>query len=98
MNSSYFLFAGAGIILFAIGFSATILSQNPFRKIISLNVMGSGVFLSFIALGSRAGSIDPTSQAMVLTGIVVAVAATALGLALMLRLNALADDERGDDE
>lgn len=95
MSHSHLIFASTGILLFAMGFAAAILSQAPLRKIIALNVMGSGIFLSFIALGGRAGNIDPTSQAMVLTGIVVAVAASALGLALTLRLKTLAED---DDE
>jgi len=39
-----------------------------------------------VGLAQRDGGVDPVPQAMVLTGIVVAVAATALALALARRL------------
>ncbi len=51
--------------------------------------MGSGAFLVLVGLAQRNGVPDPVPQAMVLTGIVVAVAATALTLALLRRLQAL---------
>jgi multicomponent Na+:H+ antiporter subunit C len=53
-------------------------------------VMGSGVFLVFGIVarkGAAAGlPSDPVPQAMVITGIVVAFAASALAVALVLRL------------
>ncbi|MNC39829.1 putative monovalent cation/H+ antiporter subunit C [compost metagenome] len=51
--------------------------------------MGSGAFLVLVGLAQRHDVADPVPQAMVLTGIVVAVAATALALALARRLHAL---------
>jgi multicomponent Na+:H+ antiporter subunit C len=60
------------------------------RKVIAFNLLGSGTFLLFgIAArrGAAAGFLaDPVPQAMVITGIVVAFAATALAVALLLRL------------
>ncbi len=58
--------------------------------ILALNVMGSGVFLVLVALAKRTGNTapDPVPHAMVITGIVVAVSATALALTLMLKLAA----------
>jgi len=52
--------------------------------------LGSGVFLMLVALGGRTpGNVpDPVPHAMVITGIVVAVSATALALALVLRVQA----------
>jgi multicomponent Na+:H+ antiporter subunit C len=63
--------------------------RHLLRKVTALNLMGSGVFLGLIALGARtpSGPPDPVPQAMVLTGIVVAVSATALMLALIRRLH-----------
>ncbi|MBV8797193.1 MAG: NADH-quinone oxidoreductase subunit K, partial [Hyphomicrobiales bacterium] len=56
----------------------------------AFNVMGSGVFLVFGIVarkGAAAGlPSDPVPQAMVITGIVVAFAASALAVALVLRL------------
>lgn len=77
-----YLFAAIG--LFAIGLFALISDPNLFRKILSFNVMGSGVFLLLIASAARTPDAvpDPVPHAMVLTGIVVSVCATAVGLAL----------------
>ncbi len=82
------LYALVGIGLFALGLHALIVRAHLLRKILALNVMGSGVFLVFIALAKRTASGVPDSvpQAMVITGIVVTVSATAMALALMLRL------------
>jgi multicomponent Na+:H+ antiporter subunit C len=96
------LYALAGVGLFAIGLHAVIAYAHLFRKILGLNVMGSGVFLVLIAAAYRApdGPPDPVPHAMVLTGIVVSVCATGLALTLALRVHAvthrtdLPDDER----
>lgn len=80
------LYALAGAALFAIGVAGLILQIHLVRKILAFNVMGSGAFLVLVGLAQRDGQVDPVPQAMVLTGIVVAVAATALALALARRL------------
>jgi multicomponent Na+:H+ antiporter subunit C len=85
MNTFFYAFAGVG--LFSIGLYALIVHAHLLRKILALNVMGSGVFLVLAALAKRTAAMpDPVPQAMVITGIVVAVAATALALVLMLKL------------
>ena len=88
--SAVFLYALAGVGLFTLGLYALIVHRHLLRKILAINVMGSGVFLVLVALGGRTPgtSPDPVPHAMVITGIVVAVSATALALALMLRLQA----------
>jgi multicomponent Na+:H+ antiporter subunit C len=83
------LFASVGVILFALGVAGVLLVKHLLRRILAFNVMGSGAFLVFVGLAQRNGIPDPVPQAMVLTGIVVAVAATALALALVRRLYAL---------
>ncbi len=87
MNTAL-LYALVGVGLFALGLYALIAYDHLLRKILALNVMGSGIFLVLVgAAGRSAGNApDPVPQAMVITGIVVAVSATALGLTLMLRL------------
>ena len=82
------LFAIAGFGLFCLGLYALIVYAHLLRKILALNIMGSGVFLVLAALAKRTpdGIPDPVPHAMVITGIVVAVAATAVALVLMLRL------------
>lgn len=79
---------GAG--LFSIGLAGLLLHRNLLRRILSLNIMGSGVFLIFVSLAKRTGDQpDPVPHAMVLTGLVVSVSATALALALIVRLKQL---------
>jgi multicomponent Na+:H+ antiporter subunit C len=80
--SAALLYALAGAMLFAIGVAGLLLQPHLLRKILAFNVLGSGAFLILVGLGQRDGVIDPVPQAMVLTGIVVAIAATALALAL----------------
>lgn len=82
------LYALTGLGLFVLGLHAFIVRAHLLRKILAFNVMGSGVFLVVAGLAHRtpSGIPDPVPQAMVITGIVVAVAATALALSLMLRV------------
>lgn len=87
--SSGLLFACVGAILFAMGVVGVILIGHLLRRILAFNVLGSGAFLILVGLAQRNDVPDPVPQAMVLTGIVVAVAATALALALVRRLHAL---------
>lgn len=86
-NASLFALVGAG--LFSLGLYALIMHTHLLRKILAINVMGSGVFLVLVALAKRTGgaSSDPVPHAMVITGIVVAVSATALALILMLKVS-----------
>ena len=82
------LYAMVGVGLFTLGLYALIIHAHLLRKILASNVMGSGVFLVLVALANRTQGADPVPHAMVITGIVVAISATALALALMLRVQA----------
>jgi multicomponent Na+:H+ antiporter subunit C len=87
--SSGLIFAITGVVLFAMGSAGVLLVAHLLRRILAFNLMGSGAFLILVGLAQRGGTPDPVPQAMVLTGIVVAVAATALALALLRKLHAL---------
>lgn len=87
--TSGLLFALTGAALFALGVAGVVLIGHLLRRILAFNLMGSGAFLVLVGLAQRNGVADPVPQAMVLTGIVVAVAATALALALLRKLHAL---------
>ena len=105
--STFAVYFVAGAALFALGFHALLVCRHLVRKILGMNVMGNGVFLIFIATAERntVEIPDPVPQAMVLTGIVVAVCATAFALALAERVWAATGsfvlpgegDEGGDD-
>ncbi len=85
-----FLYALSGVALFVLAFHALVSRRHLLHKIMSVNVMGSGVFLIIGALARRTPTADPdpVPLALVITGIVVAVAATALGIVIMLRVQA----------
>jgi len=87
--TSGLIFAGAGAALFAMGVAGVLLIEHLLRRILAFNLMGSGAFLVLVGLAQHHDVPDPVPQAMVLTGIVVAVAATALALALVRRLHGL---------
>jgi multicomponent Na+:H+ antiporter subunit C len=84
------LIALAACGLVGIGLYGLIVQPHPLRKLLAFNVMGSGVFVIFGALakrGAAAGMLaDPVPQALLITAIVVAFAATAMTVALLLRL------------
>lgn len=73
-----------------LGLYGLIATPQPLRKIIAFNLLGSGVFLLFGIVGRRGAAAgfgnDPVPQALVITGVVVAFSATALAIALLLRL------------
>jgi multicomponent Na+:H+ antiporter subunit C len=87
--TSGLLFALCGVALYTMGVAGVLLVRHLLRRILAFNLMGSGAFLVLVGLAQRQDVADPVPQAMVLTGIVVAVAATALALALMRRLHTL---------
>lgn len=82
------LYAIVGVALFSMALYGTIAGETPLRRIIAVNVMSSSVFLVLVALARRSpGELpDPVPHAMVITGIVVAVSATALAVILIRRL------------
>jgi multicomponent Na+:H+ antiporter subunit C len=84
------LFGLGAAALVGIGLYGLIVLPHPLRKIIAFNVMGTGVFLLFGALAKRGAAAglpaDPVPQALLITAIVVAFAASALAIALIVRL------------
>lgn len=80
------IYAPVGVGLFCLGFYSLLVHAHLLRKILAINIMGSGIFLVLVALSKHTAGIDPIPHAMVITGIVIAVSATALALALMLKL------------
>ncbi len=85
-----------GAALIGLGLYGLLTHPHPLRKILGFNLLGSGVFLMFGIIARKGAadglSADPVPQAMVITGIVVAFSATALAVALLLRLFRHSDD------
>ncbi len=83
------LYALSSVALFCLCLYGVIAHAHLIRKVLALNIMGSGIFLLLVSLARRGPMApDPVPHAMVLTGIVVAVSATAFALALVRRLYA----------
>ncbi|MES9994218.1 MAG: NADH-quinone oxidoreductase subunit K [Candidatus Thiodiazotropha sp.] len=82
------IYALTGAVIFMLGVRTTLLRDALLHRILGLNVSGAGVFLVFVSLAYRGDSLttDPVPHALVLTGLVVAISATALALALNRRL------------
>lgn len=90
----------AAMILFSIGFYTLIMRRNVIKKIIGLNIMQTAVFLFLVSVGYLEGGVaaivvqgaeyskmvNPIPQALVLTGIVIAVSINALALSLVVKL------------
>lgn len=93
-------YALVGVTLFCMALHAVIVRKNPLHKVLAINVMSSGVFLVLVALARRTpgATPDPVPHAMVITGIVVAVSATALAIVLINRLRTTGGTQFFEDQ
>ncbi len=86
------------IALMMSGFYLLLSARNLIKKVIGLNLFQTSVFVFYISLGKVEGGAvpihvegvdvysNPLPHVLILTAIVVGVASTALGLALILRI------------
>jgi multicomponent Na+:H+ antiporter subunit C len=84
------LYGLCAAVLIGLGLFGLILHPQPLRKILAFNLIGGGVFLLLAVVARRGAAVgfegDPVPQALVITGLVVAFASTALAVALLLWL------------
>lgn len=84
------LFGLVGAAVIGIGLFGLVTNADALRKLLAFNVLSSGVFLFFGVVARRGAAAglggDPVPQALVITAIVVAFAATAMAIALLTRL------------
>ncbi|MCW8194038.1 NADH:quinone oxidoreductase [Proteobacteria bacterium 005FR1] len=76
------LYLVVGATIWAVGLGGLLLVHHMLRRVIAVNLMGSGVFLVLVALAARSSPPDPVLQALVVTGLVVAISATAFAVRL----------------
>lgn len=79
------IYALGGVVLIAMSLALLVGVSHLLRKLLAFNIMASGVFLVIVGLGQNGGDADAVPQALVLTGIVVSFASTALALVLLRR-------------
>lgn len=87
------------VFLMLAGLYIVVASGNLIKKLVGLNVFQASVFLLYITMGKVEGGTapilvegvtvysNPLPHVLILTAIVVGVATTALGLALVVRIN-----------
>ncbi|MDN5862550.1 MAG: cation:proton antiporter subunit C [Salinisphaera sp.] len=87
------------IALMMIGFYIVIGHDNLVKKLVGLNLFQTSVFVLYLSMGKMQGSTapiltsgdpvytHPLPSVLILTAIVVGVATTALGLALVVRIH-----------
>ncbi len=87
------------IFLMMAGFYIVIAHDNLVKKIIGLNIFQASMFILYITFGKVTGGTapivaegikvysNPLPHVLILTAIVVGIATTALGLALVIRIN-----------
>ena len=86
------------IVMLMVGLIMVVDSGNMIKKMVGLGIFQSAVFLIFITLGKKSGGnapiladgvtvfSNPLPHVLILTAIVVGVATTAVGLALIARI------------
>lgn len=99
MNLTVFALTGAALV--GLGVYGLIARVHMLRRIMAFNLIGSGLLLFFGAAGARGVGLDPIPQALIITGIVVALSASALAVGLVVALarssgTACLPDEAGD--
>lgn len=87
------------VILMLIGFYIVIAHDNLIKKLVGLSIFQTSVFFLYISVGKVAGGTapildenyqlysNPLPHVLILTAIVVGIATTAVGLALVVRIH-----------
>ncbi len=86
------------IVLMMIGFYVVIAHENLIKKLVGVSIFQTSVFFFYISMGKISGATppildekyqlysNPLPHVLILTAIVVGIATTALGLALVVRI------------
>jgi multicomponent Na+:H+ antiporter subunit C len=97
------------IVLMMIGLYTVVSRENLVKKIVGLHIFQTSVFLLYISMGKVSGGTapiltgkpevysNPLPHVLILTAIVVGVATTALGLALVVRIKKAYDTIEEDE-
>ncbi len=98
------LYALTGAGLTGLGLYGLIATRHLLRRVVAFNLLGSGVFLFLGAAAARGEGADPVPHALIITGIVVALSASALAVGLVVaqarltgRTTLPEEDTNGDD-
>ncbi|MFD5867860.1 NADH-quinone oxidoreductase subunit K [Corynebacterium sp. NPDC060344] len=90
-------FTALGAVLFAAGLGRAVTARDRLAQIIGFNVVGLGSLLILVAVGARGGAPDPSLTALAITGLVITVAFTGVGVALVRAIESDANDDTADE-
>lgn len=82
-----------GMVIAIAGTIRLMLSRDLVARLIALDVTGIGALVILVALSARSEEADPVLSALVITGLVIAVAFTGLGAVLIRRIEGLPDGD-----
>ena len=84
------IFGLCGAIVAGLGLYGLLVDPRPLRKLLAFNLLGNGSFVIFGVIARRGAGAgfagDPVPHGLLITAIVVSFAASALAVALILRL------------
>lgn len=79
-------YLGLAVLLIVVGMVRMFLVRDRVPRLVAMNVVGAGTLLILIALAARTDPVDPVLTALVITGLVITVAFTAVGALLISRI------------
>lgn len=79
-------YLGLAVLLIVVGMVRMFLVRDRVARLVAMNVVGAGTLLLLIALAARTDPVDPVLTALVITGLVITVAFTAVGALLISRI------------
>src|SRR5699024_8913175 len=75
-----------GVVVVTIGALRLLMVQDLVARLIALNITGSGSLMVLVSLAARSEPIDPVLSALVITGLVITAAFTAIASVLIRRI------------
>lgn len=85
-----------GVVVVTIGALRLLMVQDLVARLIALNITGSGSLMVLVSLAARSEPIDPVLSALVITGLVITAAFTAIASVLIRRIEDTPDLDDGE--
>lgn len=85
-----------GVVVVTIGALRLLMVQDLVARLIALDITGSGSLMVLVSLAARSEPIDPVLSALVITGLVITAAFTAIASVLIRRIEDTPDLDDGE--
>ncbi|MDO5500335.1 MAG: NADH-quinone oxidoreductase subunit K [Propionibacteriaceae bacterium] len=90
-QSTWFVLVGGVLIL--LGLARLAASRDWIVRLLALNITSAGALVLLVAIAGRGDTADPVPHALALTGIVITVAVTGVGLVLTRLVSGIAEQQ-----